>query len=323
MSGWRDRARRILIFTGEHRRSLRRRMAGRGNRLVLVLHRVLPGERGNDHSPPGMVVSTESFERLLDFLGNEFELPGVTQFLDGHPAPREKPSALVTFDDGWLDSAENGGAALHRRGIPGVLFASVDHVERGELFWPERLLILLPAVDSGEFRRVTGEGRPDPADAGGVEALLTRWKGRSREEREEWIRRLSPGAGGAPEERRIATWEELRVLRSRGIEIGSHGMSHRLLTRLPGEEALAELRLSRERIGEALGETPRLFAYPNGDRNEAVRAAAREAGYDFAFSLRGDPRDPYDLPRVNLHEGKMAEGGGWSPDRLVLALAAG
>lgn len=293
-----------------------------GNRLVLALHRVLPPERGNDFSPSGMVVTTESFEKLLDFLQEEFALPGVDRFLEGHPAPAEEPSALVTFDDGWLDSVVNGAAALRRRGLPGVLFPSVEHVDRGRLFWPERLLSALSAVDGKEFRRVTGFSPPDLEDHDAVEALLTRWKGRSREEREDWLRALPPGAGSAEGPRRIASWEELRELPRGGIEIGSHGMSHRLLTLLPGEDLLAELRDSRRRIGEVLGKEPRLLAYPNGERDGRVRDAARGAGYEFAFSLRGDPRDPYDLPRVNIHEGKLRERGAWSPDRLVWALGA-
>lgn len=323
MSVIRTAAKRMVILFGHHRKMLRRRMAERGNRLTVVLHRVLPVEAGTDFSPGGMVVTVPSFGRLLDFLGGEYDILGPGKFLEGYPAPLPRPSVLVTFDDGWRDSVTNGTAELARRGVGGALFVSVDHVEHGRLFWPERLLASLASGGGEAFRRVTGREPPRAGDREGVEALLTKWKTMADAARDDILERIATERGSAPGGRRVATWDEIAAAAGGGVEIGSHGMTHRLLGRILAEDAATELRRSREALAARLGSAPRLVAYPNGDRTPPVREAARTAGYDFGFSLRGDPRDPYDLPRVNLHEGKMTERGVWSADRLVWALAAG
>jgi peptidoglycan/xylan/chitin deacetylase (PgdA/CDA1 family) len=110
-------------------------------------------------------------------------------------------------------------------------------------------------------------------------------------------------------------WDDLRDLSSRGVEVGAHTATHPHLTQLPSAELDDELRVSRERIEEELGRPCRIFAYPYGESDERVRAAARAAGYEAAFGLPGtiNWRDRYDLPRVGI----------WRADgRIKLALKA-
>jgi peptidoglycan/xylan/chitin deacetylase (PgdA/CDA1 family) len=153
--------------------------------------------------------------------------------------------------------------------------------------------------------------------------MLVAWKKKDSAEREAMLARLQEKLGWQPLERRLASWAEIAQLPENGIEIGSHGATHQLLTRLPEREGRREIELSRARIREEIGSAPRLFAYPNGDRDERVKSWTREAGYSFAFSIRGEPLDRFDIPRVNLHDGKMTDRKGrWSEARLVWSLGA-
>ena len=105
-----------------------------------------------------------------------------------------------------------------------------------------------------------------------------------------------------PQELATMRWDELRELAARGIDIGAHTASHPHLTRLSDAELNAELRSSRRRIEDELGRPCRLLAYPYGEYDERVAAAARAAGYDAAFTLLA-PRSPsrYALPRVGVY----------------------
>jgi GT2 family glycosyltransferase/peptidoglycan/xylan/chitin deacetylase (PgdA/CDA1 family) len=110
----------------------------------------------------------------------------------------------------------------------------------------------------------------------------------------------------------------LRQLSARGIEIGSHAMTHRPLPRLAPEEAAAEARESAARL-EALGlPRPRALSYPHGESDEAVEAAVREAGYALAFTVAPGAVEGgvsrWALPRVEV----LASD---SPRRLRLKLA--
>lgn len=104
---------------------------------------------------------------------------------------------------------------------------------------------------------------------------------------------------------RLATmdWDELRELVARGFEVGAHTVSHPHLPRLADDELDAELLDSRLRCEDELGVPCRYLAYPYGEHDERVRAAARRAGYTAAFALHADdPRDdPFAVPRVDFY----------------------
>ena len=97
-------------------------------------------------------------------------------------------------------------------------------------------------------------------------------------------------------------WDSLTDLADHGIEIGSHTKTHPHLTSLSDRELDAELRASRERLEDVLGIPCRFLAYPYGEHDGRVRAAARASGYDGAFALPGrdKPRDVFALPRVGV-----------------------
>jgi glycosyltransferase involved in cell wall biosynthesis/peptidoglycan/xylan/chitin deacetylase (PgdA/CDA1 family) len=119
-------------------------------------------------------------------------------------------------------------------------------------------------------------------------------------------------------ELRLLDADGLRALPAAGIEVGSHGMNHRQLPKLAAAEAEREIRGSAEAL-EALGlPRPRAFSYPHGEWNDEIAAAARESGYEVAFTVtpgrveRGCNR--YALPRIEVLAGD-------TPTRLRLKLA--
>jgi peptidoglycan/xylan/chitin deacetylase (PgdA/CDA1 family) len=116
------------------------------------------------------------------------------------------------------------------------------------------------------------------------------------------IPELAREAEAYPRELATMGWERLRALPGELVEIGSHTVSHAHLTGLADSELAAELGDSRRRIEDELGRPCRYLAYPFGEQDARVRAAAREAGYTAAFALAGGPRpvDDYALPRIGL-----------------------
>lgn len=96
-------------------------------------------------------------------------------------------------------------------------------------------------------------------------------------------------------------WDHLAQLAEAGWEIGSHGLSHRVLTRL-GDEALAdELRESRRAVEQHRG-TCTALAYPFGLADARVSAAVGAAGYETALTLTRlhDVDEPFRRPRIEL-----------------------
>ena len=110
---------------------------------------------------------------------------------------------------------------------------------------------------------------------------------------------------GAEHEAELAplSWSELEDLAAAGWEVGSHTQSHPHLTRLGDEELAAELSDSRAEIEARLGSCASL-AYPFGDHDARVVAAAREAGYAAAGTLHAGASsvaDPHTFPRTGIY----------------------
>jgi len=108
-------------------------------------------------------------------------------------------------------------------------------------------------------------------------------------------------AGDDPAELATMTWDDLRGHVDRGIAIGSHSVSHAHLTRLSDAELRHELEDSKHELEAELGRACTELAYPYGEHDARVRAAARAAGYRVAYALRGRKGDPYSWPRVDLY----------------------
>lgn len=103
---------------------------------------------------------------------------------------------------------------------------------------------------------------------------------------------------------RLLDGDGLRLLSSRGVEIGCHSRTHRPLPRLDEDQLVEETRGAADEIA-ALGlSRPRFFAYPHGAHSGPSREAVEAAGFTAAFglSIRRLSRhsDRFALPRVEI-----------------------
>jgi peptidoglycan/xylan/chitin deacetylase (PgdA/CDA1 family) len=102
-------------------------------------------------------------------------------------------------------------------------------------------------------------------------------------------------------------WDEARQLARQGFEVGSHTVSHPILSGLSREELAAELRQSRSTIELQTRSSCRVIAYPNGsldDYSDVVIDETEKAGYRIAFSVedrRAGANPPrFAVPRVAI-----------------------
>jgi peptidoglycan/xylan/chitin deacetylase (PgdA/CDA1 family) len=99
------------------------------------------------------------------------------------------------------------------------------------------------------------------------------------------------------------TWAQLAGLAAVGWEIGSHTRSHPHLTTLDDRTLDEELRGSRAECERRLERPCTTLAYPYGDYDARVAAAAGRAGYAAACTLpaRIHPARPLEWPRVGVY----------------------
>jgi peptidoglycan/xylan/chitin deacetylase (PgdA/CDA1 family) len=101
---------------------------------------------------------------------------------------------------------------------------------------------------------------------------------------------------------RPLSWDQVREMRRRGIEFGSHTMTHPMLSRIPVAEARREIAEAKRRMEDVLGDPVSLFCYPRGDYDETVKRIVREEGYRAACAtvpgLNGPESDRWALRRT-------------------------
>jgi peptidoglycan/xylan/chitin deacetylase (PgdA/CDA1 family) len=105
--------------------------------------------------------------------------------------------------------------------------------------------------------------------------------------------------------------ERIAALQRDGVRFGSHGDGHVPLARVPREQADADLRRSRETLGDLLGRSVDVVAYPFSNQSRGVRRAARDAGYRCAVRGKGrmnsSRTDPFGLRRIKMDDTMTVE----------------
>jgi peptidoglycan/xylan/chitin deacetylase (PgdA/CDA1 family) len=98
------------------------------------------------------------------------------------------------------------------------------------------------------------------------------------------------------------SWNDARELSDAGWEVGSHSRTHPRLTTLADGELERELVESRRACERMLEGPCTSLAYPYGDYDERVIAAARRAGYTAAAIFPGRMPEPRPLawPRIGV-----------------------
>ena len=102
------------------------------------------------------------------------------------------------------------------------------------------------------------------------------------------------------------TWKQLRLLEDRGVEIGSHTVSHHALTTLSSEQAHFQLLASRRILERRLDHRVPWLAYPIGAYDSRIESLARQAGYRLAVTtVHGatqSARRPLALRRLRIND---------------------
>lgn len=301
MPNWRNTAfwagLETLYFTGSHR-LLGPSLGGVG--LVLMLHHVRPRRKGR-FQPNRLLEITPQFLEgaILRLKRRGVDLVSMAE-AERRLAARDfvRRFAVFTFDDGYRDNLEYALPILERHEVPFMQYIATGFADQlGELWW-----VALERVVAKADRIVVEIGGAErfficetDAEKNEAHAQLYWWLRSLRDEKRlrAVVRDLCERYGvdyRLPCRELCMTWPEIaEMARSKLATTGAHTVNHVMLKKAPREEALEEMRRSREVIEAALGQPCEHFAYPVGDPTSAgVRefALARELGFKTAVTTR-------------------------------------
>lgn len=224
-------------------------------------------------------------------------------------APLPPRAVLITFDDAGPSLLRHALPLLRERGLQAVAFAVAGLVGTDTPFWWEEAEALQRS--GGRTAEVFGARTP--------QELVRALKRLPDEARERALRELrASSAEPAPKADHLGP-EDLRTLDADGIEIGSHSLTHPVLSRCSPEKVRAEVAGAHERLAEILERPPRFFAYPNGNHDPGAEEAFRTLGYRGSFLF--DHRRPVWPPPDPLRISRLRVGAETSLDRFRLILS--
>jgi peptidoglycan/xylan/chitin deacetylase (PgdA/CDA1 family) len=239
------------------------------------------------------------------------------------PAGGRIPVAL-TYDDGKRSHLTEVARVLAERGLPATFFVTTEPSRTGRLHWFDlaerirrRLAALAPAERAPARKDVFREELREQLWEKVVEPRLPLFqtveelKQLGAEPRDALLHELAEGLGvdvaPADDDERPLSPEEVGALVRLGFDVGSHSVTHPVLTLESEDRVWHELSDSRTELAEWTGRPVRHIAYPNGNGNDTIERLARKAGYEAAWSTiplwLGGRENPYLLPRVQIHPG--------------------
>ncbi len=237
--------------------------AQRGRIRVLTYHGLVPDEFADRPWVPSHYVSVEQFRRQMGVLAELGPVRPLGEALQRVRAyPDEPPAVCITFDDGMADNATLALPILKQFGHRATFFLTTGCIGPERFLLNDMIRMLRPLYEAGKLRSVTQNALRVFAESGyakshsifeyAPEIGMLWWQHQDE---------IDPAARRCLA---MMTWDQARVLRQAGMEIGAHTINHVILSRQEQASRRLEIVESIARIRSRLGEDEVPFAYPNG-----------------------------------------------------------
>ena len=281
--------------------------------LVLNYHRIGNG-KGSPFDRGLWSTSAESLTDQIRFCKSRLEMITPDDLPRALAAGRGR-YGIITFDDGYRDNYEVAFPILKAEGVPATFFITTGLIDTPKLPWWDEIAWM---VRTSQRNRIELPGwipapltfdEPDREEV--VRALLRVYKAMLSESTVRYLDVIAEATGsgrygGEAGKNLWMDWDMLREMKTAGMTIGGHTVSHQVLSRLTPEKQQEEIRGCADRLVAEMNEPMRYFSYPSGGLQRfdaSSRVCLREANVQYAFSYYGGCNrfrdwDDYDIRRI-------------------------
>lgn len=267
------------------------RYLNRNSPLILMYHRVLKHELIPGTHP-------DVFAEQIAYIKKHFNVINMSQLLM-HLEQGNLPERVLvlTFDDGHYDFYTNAWPVIKQHGLTATLFVTTNFIDQQTWLWPDLLRYLLMNAKPGEVA-FEGLGAVSISPAN----ILATWNKLgdfclelSSEDRNTFIENMAsqleisipenPQAPFTP-----TTWPQLSEMITEGLDVGSHSVTHPILSKIKPDQLLSELIASKERIRAMLDIDAIGICYPNGMPVDVSPEVQHEASKHYRYGVVAYPK---------------------------------
>ena len=284
---------------------------------LLAYHRVYPMKYPDFPFYEDMISATpDEFNKQMAFVSKNFNVINF-KILDqiissGNKLPSN--SLIVTFDDGYADNFEMALPVMNKYGITATIFVTINNVESQKTYWFEKIVYQMKKMTPRELSLNSRKFKVDKYNrmemAKSIIAFLMEVP---EPDRIVCIKELDMQTGidvssSDLEYAKPLTWEMIKNLDKAGIEIGSHTLTHPILSKMSDEDIINELSESKRILEDKIGKEVISISYPVGNKNcydHRVLKFSECCGYRFGVSYkhsveRLNPSNTFEIPRVHV-----------------------
>ena len=309
---------RLLIALGAHKltRALTKHKA-----IILAYHGFISDEQLTpEENYEGRHLEIGKFKRQLEYLQRYHHVVSIESLVahcrDGAPLPEH--AVAITIDDGYASFSQLALPILKQLNLPAAIFLPTEFLDQQNMLWVDRLEYAASQTDAEKLMVSVGDQHHSfrPVSNGKHEDSLAHLrviakqaKNSSRlkmiEELEQQAGVSLDGGSRVPPHLLPLQWDQVAdMVSTELVSVGSHSVSHPILSNCSAEEVQHELEASKRSIEQHVGRPCEVFCYPNGgpaDLNHTTRRLLQETGYTSALSTMTGGNDPstdvYELKR--------------------------
>ena len=207
---------------------------------------------------------------------------------------------------------------LKKYNVPATIFLPVDYIGSNLFFWQEKLGgLLYVAYSDQRYTDILSKYKLDEMKVltdqkarQFIKKYISQVKEKSLAEIDAIIDDISSQIN---QDKAInyqtdifLDWNQVNEMDRGIISFGSHGVSHRILTKIDPVDVNQEIMVSKELIENKLNKNIAQFAYPNGNYNDHIVNELEKEGYKIAFTTKrgciSKNDNPLTLNRINMHD---------------------
>lgn len=238
-------------------------------------------------------ISGSLLEKHIEYLKKHYSLISIDEFIN-HLLQKNLPphSICLTFDDGYRTVFTENLPVLCKNKISAIVFLTVDMLNGIPWAWWEdlRLAIFLTKQKIIIFNQKRYLLKDQTQRVKVYQKILKYLKSLPEYQKKSEVNAIvnqltfKPGCSASL----FMNLHEVNQCIKKGMYVGSHTISHPILSEIDPKEWILEIKDSKEKLGQILNHQIKHFSYPNGtahDFNSQIAEIVQKAGYHSAVTL--------------------------------------
>lgn len=316
MKGKKEFLARILYYSGIHNIA---RLNNNSRLIIFNYHRIKPNDNNfaNPFDDDVFGTTVSQFEEQIKWLKQNAKILSEKELIDVLDTKRVPSglSALITFDDGYIDNYILAYLVLKRLKVPAIFFIPTNLINTRQVGWWDIIAYLIkntkkPYIIFEDKKFLLQDGR---------EKAISFFNNKMKLEKAEKTANLLKNLAEACEtdmpdfdkqDSQLMTWEQIREVSNNNISIGSHAHTHRVLSTLDAICQKEEMILSKAILEQQTGQNIKSIAYPVGNYQHYTQESckiAEQVGYKLGFSYNTGINSlktihPFNIRRISAPE---------------------